>query len=166
MNVPVMSLRTSGPLGNATNPIINPNNLKVEGWYVTDRFSGSTLVLVASDVRDFGPKGLIVNDHEVLVAPEDLVRLQPIMDIGFVLLGKQVVSQSGQKYGKVSDFAVETEGLLVKKLYASQSIVKNFSGGSFSVDRTQIIEITNTKIIIEDPTEKIGATATSPSLAN
>lgn len=165
-NIPVMSLRTGGAIGTATEMIINPNNLKIEGWYVTDRFNNKKFVLVRSEVRDASPQGLIVNDHEVLEEPDELVRLKPIMDIGFTLIGKQVVSQGGTKYGKVSDFAVETESLLIKKIYASQSIIKNFSGGSSSIDRTQIVEITNSQIIIEDPTVKAREGAAAPSIAS
>lgn len=165
-NVPVMSLRTGGAIGTATEIILNPNNLKIEGWYVTDKFSGKKFVLVRSEVREAGAQGIIINDHEALEEPEELVRLKPVMDLGFVLIGKQVISQGGTKYGKVSDFAVETESLLVKKIYASQSIIKNFSGGSSSIDRSQIVEITNSQIIIEDPTVKAGEAATAPSIAS
>lgn len=162
-NVQVMSLRTGEPVGLATHMIINPNNLKIEGWHVQDRFDGRKLILVNTDVRDFSDKGIIINDHEVLSEVEELVRLKTVLRINFKLLGKQVVSQSGGKYGKITDFAVETGSMFVKKLYASQSIFKSFTGGNVSIDRTQIIEITKDKIIIEDATEKAGAAvATEP----
>lgn len=161
-----MSLRTSGQVGIATAMIINPNNLKIEGWYVQDRFSGKNLVLLSSDVRDIAKQRIIINDHEVLSEPEELIRLKSIIEIGFELVGKQVVSQGGKNYGKVSDFAVEIKSLLVKKIYASQSIIKSLSGGNNSIDRTQIIEITNRRIIIDDPTEKSKVVAASPSPAS
>lgn len=165
-NVPVMSLRTGGAVGTATSMIINPNNLKVEGWHVLDRFNRESLILLSSEVRDFAEQGIIVNDHEVLSSAEELVRLKPILEVNFQLIGKQVVSQNGQKYGKVSDYAVETSGLMVKKIYASQSIIKSLSGGSTSIDRTQIVEITDSQIIIEDALARDKATAASPSLAS
>lgn len=166
LNVPVMSLRTGGSVGQATEMIINPNNLKIEGWYVNDRFSGKKLILVSAEIRDISAKGIVINDHEVLAEPGELVRLKPVLEIGFVLIGKQVVSQSGRRYGKVNDFAVETESLIIKKIYASQSIIKNFSGDNASIDRTQIVEITNSQIIIEDPTEKASETAAATMPAN
>jgi uncharacterized protein YrrD len=164
-NIPVMSLRTGGAIGTAGDMILNPNNLKIEAWYVEDRFNKKKLVLTRSEIRDINPQGIVVNDHDALTEPEELVRLKPIMELGFVLIGKHVISQNGTKYGKVSDFAIETESLLVKKIYASQSIIKNFSGGSQSIDRTQIVEITNTHIIIEDPTEKSAEAAPVPTVS-
>ena len=166
LNVAVLSLRTGGRAGTATKLIINPNNLKVVGWYVADRFSPADLILLAGDVREVSAKGIIINDHEVLSEPQELVRLKEILDIDYDLMGKKVVSENGKKYGKVTDYSVETGGLLIKKIYASQSILKDFSGGNLSIDRNQIIEITKTKIIISDPNEKSASAVTSQIPAN
>ena len=161
IDVPVLSLRTGGRVGTATKLIINPNNLKVVGWFVDDRFDSDSLILLADDVREISSKGIIIDDHEVLSEPEELIRLKEILEINYDLMGKKVVSENGKKYGKVTDYSVETGGLVIKKIYASQSIIKDFSGGNLSIDRAQIVEITRSKIIITDPTEKSVATATS-----
>lgn len=164
-NISVVSLRTGGQIGTAAQMIVNPNNLKIEGWYVDDRFSGQRRILLANDVRDIVPQGIAVNDQDVLSEPDELVRLKPILEINFQLSGKHVRSQSGKKYGKVTDFAVETSGLIIKKIYASQAIVKSLSSGNLSIDRTQIVEITDSSIIVEDPTVDGRVSATVPITA-
>jgi sporulation protein YlmC with PRC-barrel domain len=166
IGIDILSLRTGGVIAATTKPIINPNNLKIEGWYVVDRFDDSTLILLSSEVRDLLPQGLVVNDHEALSEAEDLVRLHDILNLRFELLGKSVVTEKGARVGKVSDYAVETSSLIIKKLYVSQSLLKNFSGGTLSVDRTQIIEITNRRIVIEDPAAKARVRAVAPGIAN
>src|SRR5690242_7642928 len=75
-NRPIMSLRTGGQVAEALKPIINPNNLKIEGFYCQDRFSKDQLVLLTQDIRDVVAQGLIINDHDVLSDPSELVRLQ------------------------------------------------------------------------------------------
>lgn len=165
-NVPVLSLRTGTPIATATRMIINPNNLKVEGWHVADRFDKHELVLVAAEVRDIAPQGIIINDHEALSPAEELVRLKPIMEIGFELIGKTVTTESGKRMGKVSDFAVETSALIIKKIYVARSLLKDFSGGNLSIDRTQIVEITDKRIIVEEPVEKGEAPAAATAIAN
>ncbi len=95
-------------------------------------------------------EGFVVNDHDVLVEPEELVRLHEVLASKFDLMGKKVVTISNQKVGKVGDYAVETETMFVQKIYVSQSILKSFTGGSLSVDRNQINEITDKQIIIND----------------
>src|SRR5690606_10571028 len=119
LNIPVLSLRTGGKVGTATRLIINPNNLKIVGWYIDDRFNSKDLILLANDVRDISSKGVIINDHEDLSEPAELIRLKTILEINYDVLGKKVVSESGKKYGKVADYSVETNGLIIKKIYAS-----------------------------------------------
>jgi sporulation protein YlmC with PRC-barrel domain len=161
LNKPVLSLRTGGPVATAVMPIFNPNNLKIEGFYCDVPGSSNRLVLVYQDIREVSAQGFIVDDADVLIEPEELVRLKAILELNFELLGKQVCTQSKQKLGKVSDYAVETTTMYVQKLYVSQSLLKSFTGGSLSVDRTQVIEITNRRVIIQDPLQGTPATATA-----
>ena len=149
-NRPVMSLRTGQPVATAIEPIINPNNLKIEGFWCTDRFDKKELVLLYQDIRDILPQGFIVDDHAVLADPDELVRLKDILSIGFKLIGKPVVTTSKQRVGKVSDYATEMETLYIQKLYVSQSMLKSFTGGNLGVDRSQINEITDKRIIINE----------------
>lgn len=150
LNKSVLSLRTGQPVALVRAPIVNPNNLKIEGFYCEDLYDKIQLVLLYQDIREIINEGFVVNDHDALVEPEDLVRLSDVLAAKFDLLGKKVVTTSKQKVGKVSDFAVETETMYVQKIYVSQSLFKSFTGGSLSVDRTQINEITDKQIIIND----------------
>lgn len=127
-----------------------------------DRFDGKRLILLCQDIRDIIPQGMVVNDHDVLADPDELVRLKDVLELNFELLGKPVQTVSRQKVGKVSDYAVETTTMFVQKIYASQSILKNLTGGSLSIDRTQINEITNRRIIINDLLKSAPATAAAP----
>lgn len=150
LNQPVLSLRTGGTVAIAQTPIINPNNMKIEGFYCQDSRSGQQLVLVSQDIRDIIKQGFVVNDFDVLAEPEDLVRLEDVMKIRFDLMGKPVVTVSKDKVGKVNDYAADQETLYIQKLYVGQSLLKSLGGGQLSVDRSQIVEITNKKIIVQD----------------
>ncbi len=145
-----MSLRTGQQVGTATQPIINPNNLKIEGFYCTDRFEKGDLVLLYQDIRDIIPQGFVVDDHDVLTAPDELIRLKEVLEIGFSLIGKQVVTTSQVHVGKVSDFATEIETMYIQKIYVARSLLKSFSTGNLGIDRSQINEITDRKIIINE----------------
>jgi hypothetical protein len=164
-NIPVMSLRTGGQIATALSPIINPNNLKIEGFWCQDDFEGKRLVLLTQDIRDTLPQGFVVNDHDVLSEAEELVRLKDILAMNFQLLGKPVYTVSKEKIGKINDFASESTTFYVQKLYVGQSILKSLAGGQLSVDRTQIVEVTPKKIIIQEilKPEKAGLPATAPT---
>ena len=170
LNRNVMSLRNGRPVATSLQPIINPNNLKIEAFYCQDSIDKKkTLVLLSQDIRDILPAGIVINDHDVLTEAEDLIRLKPIIEIGFTLIGKQVVTENKKKLGKINDYACDSGSLYIKKLYVSQSVVKSFSGGNLSIDRNQIIEITNRKIVVKDPlqqqlaTSKIAILNTAPA---
>lgn len=159
LNKSVLSLRTSSPIATITGPIINPDNLKIEGFYCQDRFDKRQLVLLCQDIRDMLPQGYVINDHDVLSEPEDLIRLQKVMELNFELIGKPVVTVDKEKVGKVSDYATETGTMYIQKLYVSQSILKSLAGGSLSIDRSQVQEITPRRIIINELIKKAPATA-------
>lgn len=165
LNKSVMSLRTGQPIAAVTAAIFNPNNLKIEGFYCQDRFNKRELILLYQDIREVLPIGYVVNDHEVLVEPDELVRLKDVLELNYEIIGKPVQTISKEKVGKVSDFATETETMFVQKLYVSQSIFKSFTGGSLSIDRTQINEITPKRIIINDLTKTAPAQAPAPAPA-
>jgi uncharacterized protein YrrD len=154
-NRPVLSLRTSTQVATAVAPIINPNNLKIEGFYCQDSLSRKQLILVSQDVRDIMSQGIVINDHDVLVEPEELVRLKDIMEINFQLLNKQVVTAGKTKLGKVSDYAIEVESMYIQKLYVSQSLFKSFAGGNLGIDRSQIVEINEKRVVVNDATQKV-----------
>lgn len=158
----VLSLRTGTSVASIVAPVINPNNLKIEGFYCQDNIDKRELILLSQDIRDMLPNGYVVNDHDVLSEPEDLVRLREVLDLHFELIGKQVVTINKEKVGKVSDFAADTDTMFIQKIYVAQSILKNFTGGSLSIDRSQIQEITPRRIIINELMEKTPATATAP----
>jgi sporulation protein YlmC with PRC-barrel domain len=163
LNKSVLSLRTGSPIARITGLIINPDNLKIEGFYCEDRFDKTQLVLLSQDIRDILPQGYVVNDHDVLSEPDELVRLQKIMEINFTPLGKPVVTVSKSKVGKVNDYATETTSMMIQKIYVSQSLLKSFTGGSLSIDRSQINEITPKRIVVNDLLEKVPATAAAPA---
>lgn len=169
LDQPVMSLRTGGRVATARAPIINPTNLKIEGFYCTDSIdTHKTLILVNRDIRDVLPAGLVINDHEVLSEPEDLVRLHDVMEWDYQLIGKAVFTVHKKKLGKITDFATDPESMIIQKLYVVQSIVRSFAGGSLSIDRNQIVEINKNRIIVKDPLQPIKSVvpAANPLPAN
>jgi sporulation protein YlmC with PRC-barrel domain len=161
LNKSILSLRTGRPIATITAPIINPNNLKIEGFYCQDSVDKKQLILLYQDIRDMMPQGYVVNDHDVLSEAHDLVRLKDVLDLNFNLIGKQVVTVSKEKVGKVNDYAADTETMFIQKIYVAQSILKSFTGGSLSIDRSQINEITPTRVIINELLKNAPAAATA-----
>ena len=160
-NRPILSLRTGGQVATAIAPVLNTKNLKIEGFYCQDDLSKKQLILLSQDVRESTRRGFIIDDYDVLAEPDDLVWLRDVLELAFDLLKKPVETVSREKVGKVSDYATEMTTLYVQKLYVAQPIWKNLTGGSLSVDRTQVHEVTPKFIVINDllQPEQTSATA-------
>ncbi len=163
-NQPVMSLRTGTQIATAIEPLINPNNLKIVGFFCEDKFENKELLLLTQDIRDTLPQGFAVDDHAALAEAEDLIRHKKVIEIRYQLLGKPVIVGKRKKLGKVVDFAVEAETLYIQKLYVGQHLFKSLTTGQLSVTRDRIIEITPKHIKVKNPKEPVKATdaATQP----
>ena len=153
-NQPIMSLRSGTTVAVALEPIINPHNLKIMGWWC--KSGNRQLVLLADDVRETMTDGLAINDEAALSTPEELVRHREILAIRFQLIDK-LVKTKRQKLGKVSDYSYN-EGLFVQKLYVARSLIKVFTTeDTLIVDRTQILEVTDNYILVRDADVKATA---------
>jgi uncharacterized protein YrrD len=156
----VLSLRSGGPIATVVSAIINPNNLAIVGFHCLESpRDKQTKVLLTQDIREWVPQGFAVNDHDALSVPADLVRLKSIMEINYQVIGKSVHTQSKTRMGKVSDYAFDDGSFRIQKIYVQQSIVKNISGTGFAVDRDQIVEINDRRVIIRDPLQGVPQTA-------
>lgn len=147
---PILSLRTGGEMATSVACLINPNNLKIEALYCIDRFDKTTKLLLSSDIREIIKQGIVVNDHDNLSDPNDLIRLKKIIKINYTLIDKPVFTESKKKIGKVADFALDNQTMYIQKLYSSPTLMKTLTGKQLSIDRARIIEITSRKIVIKD----------------
>ncbi|MEK7626237.1 MAG: hypothetical protein AAB423_02720 [Patescibacteria group bacterium] len=150
INYPIMSLRAGGQIATTIGPIINPDNLKIEAWAVQDTFNKKTLYLLSQDIRETLPVGFAINDYDNLAEAEDLIRLKSLLELNYSVIGKYVTTERNRNIGKVTDYAVEIESMMIKKIYCSKGLIKGFASGEISIDRTQVIETTKTRIIVED----------------
>jgi sporulation protein YlmC with PRC-barrel domain len=165
INKSVLSLRNGSPIGVVTDVLIDPNNLKIEGWYAQDKFSKERKIILASEIRDIIPQGFVVDDDVALSASQDLVRLTPIIHLNFQLVDKLVISDTKRRMGKVTDYAFDKEAMFIQKLYVGQSVLKSFSGATLTIDRNQIVEVTNRKVVVKEALATDQSAVPAPLLA-
>jgi len=162
-NVPILSLRVGGPIAIAVEPIINPHNLKILGWWCKSPGSTVLHVLLVEDVRQVSPNGLAINDDTDLTNPNELVRHKEVLHTHFELIGKDVKTKRG-KLGKVSDYSYDSDSMLVIKLYVARPLTKIFSSeDTLIIDRSQIIEITDHYILVKDTDVKVTEEEIAPA---
>lgn len=170
LDAPIMSLQTGSELARTTSPIIDPRKMAVVAFYVEGRLlEANPSILHVIDIRELSDIGVIIDDSDKLMSTEGLVRLQEIIDYEFELVGVQVVDERNHKYGKVADYAIDPESYTVQQLYTEQSLIKSLSHVSNVIHRSQIISVTNDKIVVTAPTvpaEAVETATIAQTLAN
>ena len=161
----ILSLRSGGPIGYAYSPIINPDSLKIEGWYASLHGSKDQMILPISEVRDIIGKGIVVDDHMSITHVEDLVRLKKVIELRFEAIGKYVYTERKKKLGKVADYAVDNDSMFIQKLYLNQSFFKGLMSQQLIIDRLQIVQINNKGIIVKENTQRIRSTERAAATA-
>ncbi len=163
-NRPVMSLRVGRPVAVAVEPILNPHNLKILGWWCKVPGASKQHVLLAEDVREVTPQGLAINDDDALSHSDDLVRHNEILSLHFHLLDKTVKTKRS-KLGKVSGFVYDSDAMLIQKLHVARPLSKLLaSEDTLIIDRNQIIEVTDRYILVRDADVKVSEEELAPAI--
>jgi hypothetical protein len=148
--VPILSLRVGGRIATTVTAIINPNNLHIDGFYCQPGNQKEQLILLDMHIRDLAHKGIIIDDHNVLSEPDDLVRLKEILDINYSLIGKNVLVNK-KKVGKVRDYSFDQASLFIQKIYVQPSLWKTINLSDLIFDRKNIVEVTDKYISFRGP---------------
>jgi sporulation protein YlmC with PRC-barrel domain len=166
-HVPIMSLHTGAQIAETGEFIIDPRQLKVIGFYCKGpRLDLNPAILSVEDIREFSNIGLIVDSADVLMSPDDLVRLKEVLEYHFVLDGKQVVDTAGNKLGQVANYTLDSTTLYVVKLHVRPSLWHAWTHAELIIDRTQVVEVNDHQLIVRDPRDKEDEKAKAPLLEN
>lgn len=150
LETPVMGLQTGKELAHTSKAIINPHNLTIIAYLVEGQYLdyNPSYVRIA-DVRELGSLGMIVDSSDEFIQPDDIITDKSIYDLDFVLEGKHVIDDSGNKVGKVTDYVVDVDSFVIQQLNVKKPLLKSFNDDEVLVHRSQIIEVTDTTITIK-----------------
>ncbi|HSX41029.1 MAG TPA: hypothetical protein VLF21_00085 [Candidatus Saccharimonadales bacterium] len=158
--LPVLSLQTGQPIASVDRPIMQGSDLEIMALHCRmGRLRNQEGVILMRDIRQVAADCIIIDSFDEIEDVNEIVRLKEIAEKNFDPIGKMVVSESGQKLGKVEDYTINLKTFLLQKLYVHQSVMKSILFNNLVVDRTQIIEISPRQFVVRDATVK------QPSLA-
>lgn len=160
-HLPVLATDSLRPVAKLDTPVIYHPELAIVAFWC-QQVQHLKPVILAQDIKRLTSKGLVIRSTDDLVDPTEIVRLEPILATRFRLAGVQVVNESGTKLGKVEEYVINLDNLLVQKLHVRQSPVKNFLLNRLVVDRSQVVEVTPKRLTIRDATVKDSLLAAKP----
>jgi sporulation protein YlmC with PRC-barrel domain len=154
-NLPIISLQTAEAVGFTRSPILEPATLEIVAFNcgALNR-SRHPLILMTADIRQLAPDCIVIDTEEELTEPGDVVRLQPLIKKSYSPIGKSVVTDASRRLGSVEDYSINLESNRVQKLFVRQSILQAWIGTNLVIDRTQIMDVTPSQIIVRDTTVK------------
>jgi uncharacterized protein YrrD len=155
VGVPVMSLQTGRRLATIGEPIVDPNNLKIVAFYVFGPLVDyNPAVLFADDIRELGKLGAIVDSADNIMSPDGLVRLEKVLNYGFVFPGVKVIDDHKRKLGSVESYAFDSQSFMIQMVMVQPTLTMRLSVASLTIKRQQIIELDNNKMVVKAPTTK------------
>lgn len=152
---PVMSLQTGTRLAHTVKPVIDPGNLhilayEVDGQLLTEKPS----FIRTKDIREYGRLGMIIDSNDELIGLEDVIQIQKIYALQFPLIGIQVIDEHRRKLGKVDDYTLDTGDFIIQQLNVRRGFIRGITDTGLLINRSQILEINNTSIIVKAPSVK------------
>ncbi|MBR3132057.1 hypothetical protein IKG33_01450 [Candidatus Saccharibacteria bacterium] len=160
LNVPVLSVQTGAPVGFITEPIVNPDNLKIIAFRLqgplVDRANN---LLAVESIREYSNLGMVIDSVEELIADDDVVKISDILKLNFNLINLKVETKKGSKLGHVEDYTVTSEDFVIQQLIVKRPTLKSFLDPELTISRKEIVEITDYKVIIKDEEKVLKARA-------
>ena len=163
ISTPVMSLQTGTRVASATTPVIDPGNLKVFAYEVDGPLvSEKPSYLRTADIRETGSVGIIIDSSDEFVSPNDIIKLQELLDFHFSLVGIPVIDEQRHKLGKVEDYTLETGDFFVQQLKVKRGIIRGITDTGLLVHRSQIVEVNDKYIVVKSTAKKVKPAPSTP----
>ena len=157
LNYPILSLQVGTEIARTDQPIIDPNNLQVIAYALSGHLLNrqTETTLMTEDVRELSPRGMIIDSVDNLVDPTDIIKLSKIIELNFSLIGLTVETKKGKKIGKVLDYTIDSTSFSIYQLIVKRPLFQSFNDPELTINRSQIIEVTDDRVIIKNDTETV-----------
>jgi uncharacterized protein YrrD len=160
--LPVYSLRDGAQVAKIEELIIDPLNGRfLAAVTAKGGMMRKVRIIAAQDIREVTPEVAVVDSHDVVTGPDEIIRVSELVRGRYELEGRQVVTESGQALGSVGDFEIElSTGALLRLHVRSRMLAKETL-----VDIHDIIRIEPKQVIVRDLLIKSGQKSESVSRA-
>lgn len=157
----IVDLRGFTNLGNIFELVYSDEKLAVSGVLTkTGGFFGRKIKAVSSvDILEISSKTVaaLVDDEDVIVDLDEVVRLKKNFEDGYFGIGQSVVTQSGKSLGKVYDLLIDSVDLTIHKFY-----VKDLFSDRIIATKQIVGWDGPKKLVVKDNTETIKVASPTP----
>lgn len=146
----IFSLRLGGPIAVVEKILLDEAHLRIRILILRVMGEKQLGYLLPGDIRLSEQKKMIVDSEEKISEKNEVIRDRPIIERDLTLFNMIVVTVSGKKLGRIENYAFENTSYLVTKLYIRTNLIKNFIHDNLIIDRADIVDIKNDRVIVRD----------------
>jgi sporulation protein YlmC with PRC-barrel domain len=140
------------PLCRIKKPIIDPENGKILAFQTT---LSNTPFLSVQDIYSLNRDYLQLSPQYEFHPLEDLVRVQKVLERKIRILYKKVKTESGEILGRVTNFEIDSEALVLHSLTVQKRHFHLIKGLPRIIHQKNILEITSHYILVKDSSLKL-----------
>ncbi len=161
IGTPILSVQAGGPIATIKSAIIDPNDLKILGFHLEGPLvnRAEARILDVRSIREYSQLGMVIDNIEELVAPDDVIKIQNVLELNFDLINLKVRTKKGTKLGHIIDYTLTSEDFIVQQIIVRRPLVKSFVDPELTISRKEIVEITDYEVIIKDEEKVLKARA-------
>lgn len=115
---PVITFDEAQPLGVLRDPIVDPENGKLAGYFFGHGlFYSKQDVLSADDIVTYDENRVVVHRSDIVRKVKEEPRVRKILQQKVPVLGAKVLTESGKFLGRANDLLLDTELNMIVKYY-------------------------------------------------
>lgn len=160
IGTPVLSIQAGGAIASLSDPIVDPDNLKILGFFLSNSAANAiNNILDISSIREYSQYGVVVDNADEFVDREDVIKIKKVLDLNFNLIGLKVETKKGTNLGKIIDFTATSDDFTIQQIIVKRPTFKSFIDPELTIHRREIVEITDDKVIVKDEEKVLKARA-------
>lgn len=153
-NQPVIAFDEAEQLGVLGDPIIDPNNGRVCGYFVTQGWFRPKQQVVSSDaIVNYDNSRVVIQAPSAIQAVEEEPKIRQILKKKVPVLGAHVITESGQNLGRANDLLFDSELSMIVKYYVHSLLQDRI------IPAEAVIKIEKRGIIVNDTVPNAAAAA-------
>lgn len=155
-NFPILSVQDSGRIATIVKPIIDPDDLKIIAFRVYGAVGeDGGNILDAHSIREYSNLGVVIDSRDEFIKDNDVVKIKNVLELNFDIIGLKVITKKGTNLGKIIDYTVTSDDFSLKQLIVKRPTLKSFWDPELTIPRSEIVEVTDDRIIVKDEEKKI-----------
>jgi len=149
VGTPVFEDDLPQPLTSVKDVVMDPERGKVVALVVN---VNKKEVLAPYDIIKWNDVIRIMS-RENITPSEDIIRVNEVMKSGIEIMANSVVTEDGERLGKVFDYTVNPNTFDLRKIYCAKSLLGMFRYDSRIIPVKKIVEVLEDRIVVKNDTK-------------